>query len=188
MEAAQEVSAGQAERLAIPRRYSSGMKEIWGMQPRFENRTGKRPFRLLTHPRFRACYDFLELRAQHDEVPMELAHWWGDFQVADDITRNEMILQHTKQKILRSMQIKMRQWHSDEKSSAELPDNLKTDSAHSTNPVNSGLGRKRRRRKKSTIIHTTETIVKENEREVQPSNAMPIVADTETTTPVFLNI
>jgi len=47
-----EVIATQAEKLAIHNRYTATMKEIWGLQPRFEQRSGKRPFGLLTHPRY----------------------------------------------------------------------------------------------------------------------------------------
>jgi poly(A) polymerase len=55
------------------------MKEIWGLQPRFEMRVGKRPFGLLEHPRYRAAYDFLLLRCESGEVPMELGEWWTNF-------------------------------------------------------------------------------------------------------------
>ena len=44
------------------------MKEIWVMQPRFLQRSGRRPYRLLEHPRFRAGYDFLLLRCASGEV------------------------------------------------------------------------------------------------------------------------
>jgi len=74
-----EVSDVQAEKMAIHKRYSITMKEIWGMQPRFEMRVGKRPFGLLEHPRFRAAYDFLLLRCESGELPMELAEWWTTF-------------------------------------------------------------------------------------------------------------
>jgi poly(A) polymerase len=76
------VLAQQAERLAIPRRFEAAIKETWALQPRFEQRTGQRPFRLLAHPRFRAGYDFLRLRAQSGEIPLELADWWEQFQRA----------------------------------------------------------------------------------------------------------
>ena len=55
------------------------MREIWGLQPRFERRSGRSPFRLLEHLRFRAGYDFLLLRAAADEVPAGLADWWTRF-------------------------------------------------------------------------------------------------------------
>jgi poly(A) polymerase len=70
----------QAQRVAIPRRFTITIEEIWSMQPRFAQRTKKRAFRLLEHPRFRAAYDFLLLRV--DEAPelAELAAWWTEAQ------------------------------------------------------------------------------------------------------------
>src|SRR5712692_3366594 len=37
----------QSDKLAIPRRFTAIMKEIWALQPRFEQRSGRRPFALL---------------------------------------------------------------------------------------------------------------------------------------------
>ena len=74
-EAMDRVFTQQAERIAIPRRFEATIKEIWSLQPRFEQRAGQRPFRLLEHPRFRAAYDFLVLRAQAGEAPQALAAW-----------------------------------------------------------------------------------------------------------------
>lgn len=79
-EASTEILAEQARRISIPKRFSYPMRDIWHMQPRFFNRSGKRPQRLLTHPRFRAAYDFLLLRAESGEVEQELADWWTQFQ------------------------------------------------------------------------------------------------------------
>ena len=56
----------QAARIAIPKRFAIAMYEIWLMQSRFEQRQKKRVMRLLAHPRFRAAFDFLVIRA-HDE-------------------------------------------------------------------------------------------------------------------------
>jgi poly(A) polymerase len=76
-QAAEEVIAHQQLRIAIPKRFSVPMREIWALQPRFENRRGARVKRLLTHPRFRAAYDFLVLRGQAGEPGVaELAQWW----------------------------------------------------------------------------------------------------------------
>jgi len=86
-----EVSDIQAGKLSIPKRYSVTMKEIWGLQPRFEQRAGQRPFRLLENERYRAGYDFLLLRCESGEVPMELANWWDKFAHADTDTRNRML-------------------------------------------------------------------------------------------------
>ncbi len=82
----------QAEKLAITRRISGDIKEIWSLQPRFEQRAGKRPYAMLEHPRFRAAYDFLVLRAQAGEIDMEIADWWTNFQNAEGDKRGEMLL------------------------------------------------------------------------------------------------
>jgi poly(A) polymerase len=76
VQAAEEIMARQILRVAIPKRFSIPAREIWQMQSRFENRRGGAPQRLMAHPRFRAAYDFLLLRAQAGEAPQELADWW----------------------------------------------------------------------------------------------------------------
>ena len=86
-----EILDAQRGQLAIPRRYDGMMKEVWGVQPRFEQRGGQRPYRLLEHPRFRAAYDFLVLRAASGEIEQELADWWTRFQEADEATRHTML-------------------------------------------------------------------------------------------------
>ena len=68
------------------------------MQPRFDKRSGKQPMRLIEQPRFRAGYDFLLLRAESGEVPMELADWWTHFHTADYAEREEMLLPDTDAK------------------------------------------------------------------------------------------
>ena len=93
-DAMDKVLEQQAQRLAIPRRFEAAIKEIWTLQPRFEQRSGQRPFRLLEHPRFRAGYDFVELRCDSGEMEGELAglgDWWDRFQHADHATREEML-------------------------------------------------------------------------------------------------
>lgn len=88
--ASSEVSARQQQRIAIPKRFSLPMRDIWYLQPRLEQREGRRPMRLMTHPKFRAAYDFLVLRAEVGEVDQELADWWTRFQDANGPTRGEM--------------------------------------------------------------------------------------------------
>jgi len=74
------------------------MKEIWGLQPRFEQRAGKRPFGLLTHPRYRAGYDFLLLRCESGELPMEIGEWWTAFANAEGDERVAMLQADTAPK------------------------------------------------------------------------------------------
>ncbi len=82
----------QGEKLAITRRIAGDIKDIWSLQPRFESRAGKRPYGLLEHPRFRAGYDFLLLRAESGEVEADLGDWWTRFQNADGEGRAQMLL------------------------------------------------------------------------------------------------
>jgi len=90
-DAMDRVLTQQAERLAIPRRFEATIKELWALQPRFEQRAGTRPFRLLEHPRFRAAYDFLLLRAEAGEAPAALAQWWTRFEAASPDEREAML-------------------------------------------------------------------------------------------------
>jgi poly(A) polymerase len=82
----------QCAKLAIPRKLTATMREVWAMQPRFEQRAGSRPYRLLESPRYRMAYDFLALRAASGEVPAELETWWRAFQAADAEARKSMLL------------------------------------------------------------------------------------------------
>jgi len=74
--AADRVVLHQAGRIALPRRFSLPMQEIWLLQPRFRQRVRKRVFRLLAHPRFRAAFDFMELRQSgNPELAEDVAFW-----------------------------------------------------------------------------------------------------------------
>jgi len=81
----------QTGQLAIQRRFVTDMRDIWGMQPRFEKRVGRMPYRLLESPRFRAGYDFLQLRCEAGEQPAEVGQWWTDFQNAHPDEREALI-------------------------------------------------------------------------------------------------
>jgi len=90
-----EVLERQRAQLAIPRRYDTVMKELWSLQPRFEQRGGQRPLRLLALPRFRGAYDFLLLRCESGEIEKELGEWWTEFQIASEERRAEMLFPDT---------------------------------------------------------------------------------------------
>ncbi|MBN9422040.1 MAG: poly(A) polymerase [Candidatus Accumulibacter sp. 66-26] len=82
----------QGEKLAITRRIAGDIKDIWALQPRFEQRSGKRPYGMLEQPRFKAGYDFLLLRAESGEVPAEVGRWWTDFLNGDGDERAALLL------------------------------------------------------------------------------------------------
>jgi len=86
--AAEAVMSGQSRRISIPRRFHTPMRDIWHIQDRFLKRAPKRSVRLLSHPRFRAGYDFLLLRAAVGDAEMELAEWWTAFYESDDSGRS----------------------------------------------------------------------------------------------------
>ena len=91
-QAMDHVMKAQAAVLAIPHRYGADMREIWALQPRFLQRAGKRPYRLLEHPRFRAGYDFLLLRGASGEADAALGEWWERFQRAGESERAQMLV------------------------------------------------------------------------------------------------
>lgn len=88
-----QVITEQNRLVTIPKRFTQVMREIWIMQFRFPKRTGHRPYPLLEHPRFRAAYDFLALRALAGDESMELAEWWTTFQEVDAAAQAAMINQ-----------------------------------------------------------------------------------------------
>ena len=69
--------------LAIPRRINLVMRDIWRFQSRFKTHRIKKAMQLAAHPRFRAAYDLLLLRAAIDEPDAKaLSQWWTEFILA----------------------------------------------------------------------------------------------------------
>jgi poly(A) polymerase len=79
-EACDEVIGAQVKRLSIPKRFSIPLREMLALQPRFHRREGRKALALLTHPRFRAAYDFLLLRAAAGAEEPAIAQWWTEIQ------------------------------------------------------------------------------------------------------------
>jgi len=69
------------------------MAELIAVQPRFERRDGRRALRLLEHPRFRAAYDFLLLRAAVGDADPALAEWWTHIQTVSPDERIALVEQ-----------------------------------------------------------------------------------------------
>ncbi|WP_407362766.1 polynucleotide adenylyltransferase PcnB [Pseudomonas luteola] len=90
-EAAHDITLEQCRRIAIPKRFTIPMREIWDMQERLPRRQGKRADMLLENPRFRAGYDFLLLRESAGERTGNLGQWWTRYQEVSDSQRREMI-------------------------------------------------------------------------------------------------
>lgn len=90
-EAAHELISEQCQRIAIPKRFTMPIREIWDMQERLPRRSGKRADLLLDNPRFRAGYDFLLLRESAGEDTDGLGQWWTDYQECNESERRDMI-------------------------------------------------------------------------------------------------
>lgn len=86
-----EVLATQCQQLNIQRRYQADIHDLWMLQARFERRTGKAAYALISHPRYRAAYDFMLLRSMLGHVPMAVVTWWDTFSKSEDDVRAEMI-------------------------------------------------------------------------------------------------
>tara|TARA_B100001248_G_scaffold161433_1_gene121785 strand:- start:96 stop:638 length:543 start_codon:yes stop_codon:yes gene_type:complete len=89
--AANEVIANQIPITAIPRRFTTTMREIWSLQLMLPRRNGQRAKRLSEHPRFRAAYDFALLREQAGENLDGLGDWWTKYQQVNEFERQEMV-------------------------------------------------------------------------------------------------
>ena len=87
-----DVMHRQIQRIMIPKRFSTPIREIWQLQNRLPKRYGRRAYQMLEHPKFRAAYDFLLLRGQIEGGDLlELADWWTVFQEADEEQRKTML-------------------------------------------------------------------------------------------------
>ena len=90
-DAMDDTIATQSSGMTIQRRFESDMREIWSMQPRFEKRVGRYPYRLIESPRFRAGYDFMLLRCATGEQNPALGEWWTSFIAADPTVQEELM-------------------------------------------------------------------------------------------------
>jgi len=95
--AATRVLSRQSASISIPKRFTTVMRDIWGMQSRFHYRGGKRAIGVLEHKKFRAAYDFLCIRAQVGEVADNTdleadCQWWTDIQKHDTDEQRRMLL------------------------------------------------------------------------------------------------
>ncbi len=90
LDAGRDVINQQLPQISIPKRFRQMMIDIWVFQARLTQRQGKRPIRLISHPRFRAGYDFLLLRNEAGEELHELCDWWTRFQEAGEGEQHQM--------------------------------------------------------------------------------------------------
>lgn len=95
LHAASDCLSEQQQILAVPRRFTQFIREVWHLQDRLESRQARAIERLAGHARFRAAYDFLVLRAEcggpEDTEVVEAADWWTRYQAIGPDERQSMI-------------------------------------------------------------------------------------------------
>ncbi len=89
-QAADQAIVEQLSTVAIPRRFTAQMREIWVMQFFFDQRKSRHVARLLENRKFRAGYDFLLLRESVGQATKETADWWTRIQDVDENERIKM--------------------------------------------------------------------------------------------------
>ncbi len=81
----------QRKTIAMPKRFSIVVREIWNLQSRLVHPKKRGIESLLQHPRFRAAYDFLCLRAHESENLETQAAWWTKIQDVPYEAQQKMI-------------------------------------------------------------------------------------------------
>ena len=77
--ATENIISNQIKTIAIPRRVSNIMREIWRIQSAFENPTKRNANRLLQNDRLRAGYNFFVLRSKTENHLIHAVDWWRNF-------------------------------------------------------------------------------------------------------------
>lgn len=92
MLAANEILAESCKAVALHRRHTAVIRDIWALQFQFPKRTGKRPQQTLEHIKFRAGFDLLVMRAEIEGGDLvELSAWWHEYQFSTDSQRSDML-------------------------------------------------------------------------------------------------
>jgi poly(A) polymerase len=89
--AASAALADEQEIIAIPRRFTQFIRDVWALQLPLEGRRPRAIGQAFGHERFRAAYDFLVLRAEASEPVREAADWWTRYQELDTPGRTAMV-------------------------------------------------------------------------------------------------
>ncbi|OOF47313.1 poly(A) polymerase [Rodentibacter trehalosifermentans] len=78
--------------LAAPRRHTAVIRDIWFLQLQLLKRTGSAPMRTMEHPKFRAAFDLLMMRAEIEGgETVELAKWWHEYQFSNGEQRHQLV-------------------------------------------------------------------------------------------------
>lgn len=90
VKAMEEILSRQIKQISLPKRIAQAAREIWLLQSRLEKPKVRRLSGIMAEPRFRAGYDFLELRAKAGEPVADMALWWREYIEGDLAKRKAM--------------------------------------------------------------------------------------------------
>lgn len=83
--------------LAAPRRHTTVIRDIWFLQLQLIKRNGKTPEKTMMHPKFRAAFDLLVMRAEIEGgEAVELATWWHEYQFSNTDQRSHLMQEQAK--------------------------------------------------------------------------------------------
>lgn len=88
----------QQQAASIPKNFLLAARTIWEMQYRMSQLKPSRCYALVNHPRFRAGYDFLQLRWRAGEPVADIYDWWTKFYETDETGRHELLAKLTENK------------------------------------------------------------------------------------------
>ncbi|HHW7520921.1 TPA: polynucleotide adenylyltransferase PcnB [Mannheimia haemolytica] len=92
MLAANDVLAESCNAIALHRRHTSVIRDIWALQFQMMKRSGNRPQQTLEHVKFRAGFDLLVMRAEIEGGDLvELSAWWHEYQFSNEGQRTELL-------------------------------------------------------------------------------------------------
>jgi len=94
--AATKLVSSQVKYVSIPKRFTTVMRDIWSLQSRFRFHSGRRAYGVLHHPKFRAAYDFLCLRANAGETGADDCRWWTELQEKSPDQQKRIISAQTR--------------------------------------------------------------------------------------------
>lgn len=88
------ILAEQCRTLAIPKRLTTLIRDIWQLQLRLSRRKDKRAQKLMEHPKFCDAYNLLKLRAEVEKNAelQRITLWWDEFQIAVSLRQKNMLI------------------------------------------------------------------------------------------------
>ncbi|TNG94111.1 polynucleotide adenylyltransferase PcnB [Pasteurellaceae bacterium USgator11] len=95
--ACSEILDGLCRAIAVPKRYTMVVRDIWSLQLQLPKRSGNRAEKTVLLPKFRAGYDLLTMRAELEGGDLvELATWWHEYQLSNPQQRENLMVEQNQ--------------------------------------------------------------------------------------------